>query len=247
MSNKLEKPMVVMADLHGHSDMLEKAVKEYGDVDYVLLGDSIGGGPDSAGVLDVAQEVNACLTWGNWEMYIMAGLVHHDPKLRQMVQHITRPFDTDYGFLQSFVRSYDVATDLSKSEMIEAVAKSMQKRGHINTLARAAMYIETDEFIGIHAGLTPYKSWEKQKQDLAKVKGTFDEPRQLVDYPDHRLSKRQKAFKVVDKPVVTGHTHKVRGDRITDGGKRIRLASQLYAGQPLAVWQSWDKKIKEFT
>ncbi len=247
MSNNLERPMVVMADLHGHSDVFEKAVKEYGDIDYVLLGDSIGGGPDSAGVLDIADEVDAQLTWGNWEMYIMAGLVHHDLEKRQLVQDVTKPFDTSHGMLQSFARSYDVDTKLPKPKMIESIIKKMQKKGHLNILARAAMYVETDEFIGIHAGLTPYKSWEKQKQDLAKVKGTFNEAKQLVDYSDHRLSKRQKAFAVTDKIVLTGHTHKVVGERITDQGKRVRLASRLYAGQPLHVWQSWDKEIKEFS
>lgn len=247
MSNNLEKPMVVMADLHGHSKVLEKVVKEYGDVDYVLLGDSIGGGPDSAGVLDIANEVNAQLTWGNWEMYIVAGLVYHDPQQRQLVQDVTKPFDMRHGMLQSFARSYDVDTKLPKPEMIESIAVKMQHRGHLNMLARAAMYIETDEFIGIHAGLTHYKNWEKQKHDLAKVKGTFDEARQLVDYPDNRLSKRKKAFAATDKIVVTGHDHKIKGERITDCGKRVRLASQLYAGQPLAVWQSWDREIKEFS
>jgi predicted phosphodiesterase len=247
MSKDLEKPTVVMADLHGYSAVLEKAVKEYGDVDYVLLGDSIGGGPDSAGVLDIADEVDAQLTWGNWEMYIMAGLVHHDLEKRQLVQDVTKPFDTSHGMLQSFARSYGVDTKLPKSEIIENITAEMQAKGHLNMLARAAMYVETDEFIGIHAGLTPYKSWEKQKQDLAKVKGTFDEARQLVDYTDHRLSKRQKAYKVTDKIVLTGHTHKIKGERITDCGKRVRLGSQLYAGEPLFVWQSWDKKIEEFS
>lgn len=239
--------MVVMADLHGYSVMLEKAVKEYGDVDYVLLGDSIGGGPDSAGVLDIAQDIKAKLTWGNWELYTMAGLVHHDLGYRAMIQDITKPFDTKSGLLQSFVRSYEVGTkNTTKVEMVEGVTRKMQERGHLNFLARAAMFVETDEFIGIHAGLTT-KDWEKQKKDLSKVKGTFAETRQIVDYPDHRLSKRKKAFVATDKTVITGHTHKIKGPRVTDCGRRVRLASQLFAGQPLFVWESWTKEVKEFS
>lgn len=55
---------VAIADLHSHSDVLKRVVDEYDDqgVRYVALGDSIGRGPDTAGVLDLLQNEEAVIT-----------------------------------------------------------------------------------------------------------------------------------------------------------------------------------------
>lgn len=237
----------VIPDLHGRSDMLDRVTNEYDEqgVQYVTLGDSIGSGPDTAGVLDRLQEKRIKLIWGNWEFYRMAGLLHHDLVVRDLIQNAVKSFNFSHSELQKDARSYGINPHSPSETLIENITKAMQERGHLDLLARAAMYFETDEFITIHAGLTD-ESWSKQKEDLLKAQKTFEAPRQLFDDPRFTLSRRQEAFEATDKVVITGHSHIVPGPRVTALGKRVRLASQLAMGDPLHVWQSWDGRIKSF-
>ncbi|MDO8336271.1 MAG: hypothetical protein Q7T74_05845 [Candidatus Saccharibacteria bacterium] len=232
-----EKKFVIVPDIHGRSDLFGMVADEYTDAQIVAIGDTIGRGPDSAGVLDIAQKTGTILTWGNWELYMMAGLVLHDLDTRRDIQHVVKPFE--YDELQKFAVSYDIDTSLPRQKMIESLTAAMQERGHLNMLARAAMYFETDDFIAIHAGLTD-EPLVKQKEQLAKVKGTFDEPAQIVDDGQFSLATRAEAFTATDKIVITGHAHSILGNRVTAGGKRVRLASKVNDGQPLYVWQSWQ-------
>lgn len=238
---------VAIADLHSRSDVLKRVVDEYDgqDVRYVALGDSVGRGPDTAGVLDLLQREQAKITWGNWEFYRMAGLLHHDLAIRDLIQNDIKPFSFSYSELQNDARSYGINPNSPSKSLIESITKAMQERGHLDLLARAAMYFETDDFIAIHAGLTD-ESWSKQKEDLIKAQKTFEAPIQVVDDPIFTLSRQQKAFEATDKIVITGHSHIVPGPRVTALGKRVRLASQLSMGEPLHVWQSWDGQIKSF-
>lgn len=241
----MNEKYVAITDLHARSDLLDRVTSYYDDqgVQYVALGDSIGSGPDTAGVLDTLQEKKAKITWGNWELYTMAGLVYYDPKMREQIQDAAEPFD--YDELQRFARSYDINPNAPSKSLIESLTKAMQERGHLNLLARAAMYFETNDFIAIHAGLTN-ESWSKQKEDLVRAKGTFDEPRQIVDDASYTLSRQQEAFEATDKVVITGHSHIALGSRITAGGKRVRLGSRLALNEPLYVWQSWNSEIRSF-
>lgn len=238
-----EKKFVVIPDLHGRSDLFRAVTEEYSDVQFVTLGDSIGRGPDSAGVLRNAKKTKTRLGMGNWDMYLLAGMVHHDPRTRWLAQD-TKVFETEE--LQKMAISYGIDPKLTKQELIQKLTFEMQKRGHPNMLARAAMYFETDDFIAIHAGLTD-QEWPEQKQEIAIARGTFDELPQIADDANFTLSSRQEAFKATDKIVITGHNHQISGDRVTANGKRVRLASRVNDGQPLFVWESWgENEVREF-
>lgn len=175
----------------------------------------------------------------------MAGLLHNDLAIRDLIQNDIKPFNFSHSELQADARSYGINPRSPSKSLIESITKAMQERGHLDLLARAAMYFETDDFIAIHAGLTS-ESWSKQKEDLIKAQKTFEAPVQIVDDPIFTLSRRQEAFEVTEKVVITGHSHIVPGPRVTALGKRVRLASQLNIGEPLHVWQSWDGQIKSF-
>ena len=238
-----QQDTVVMVDVHARSQPLDKVTKEYGNnVQYVAGGDSIGIGPDTKGVLDIAGKFDVRLLRGNWEHQLLEGLVFHDLEKRKMAQEINRPLD--YKELQKIAKSYGVVQELPKDELIAAITEKMQVYGHLNMLARAAMYYETegdDGFIVVHAGLTS-EDWSKQKDDLEKAKGTFDQLPQIFDDSRYTLSNRAEAFTATDKTVITGHTHRIQGERTTADGKRVRLASN----QELLVGQDWDKQIKSF-
>lgn len=234
---------VVMTDVHARSRLLKKVTKEYGkDVLYVAGGDTIGQGSDTKGTLDIASEFEFRLLRGNWEHQGLAGLVYYDLEKRKEIQEVGRPFE--YGELQKIATSYEIDPELPKEVLIESITEKMQACGHLNMLARAAMYYETegeDGFIVVHAGLTE-QDWTTQKNDLDRAKGTFEELPQIFDEDQYSLSNREDAFTATDKVAITGHSHWVQGGRITAGGKRVRLGST----QSLPVWQSWDGRIKEF-
>lgn len=238
-----QQDTVVMVDVHAQSRHLEKVTKEYGNnVRYVAGGDSIGMGPDTKGVLDIASDLNIRLLRGNWEHQVLEGLVYHDLEKRNMTQEVSRPFE--YAELQKLAKSYGLDPKLSKDELIIGITEKMQDNGHLNMLARTAMYYETEGangFIVVHAGLTN-EDWSKQKNDLGKAKGTFDQLPQIFDDSKYTLSNQEAAFAATDKTVITGHSHRIKGERITADGKRVRLASS----RGLFVWQSWDQKVKSF-
>ncbi len=242
------KKVVVASDLHGHYQPLEKMLRHYGDSPdrYILNGDLLGAGPSTAKVLDIASAIDADINIGNWELYLLAGLLHEDKEIQRQIQDAVRVFGEEKGVLDAITGSYGINTKIvGHSEKIKRLQEAMLVRGHLQMLARAAMFCETDDFIAIHAGLTG-DSWSEQQEYLAEARDIFDEPRQIVDDAQFTLSRRPEAFEATDKVVVTGHSHIVPGPRITAGGKRVRLASRLELGEPLHVWQSWNGQVKGF-
>lgn len=250
--------MVVMSDLHGYDEPLRKAVDYYGDTPdgYLVNGDLIGAGPSTARVLGIAQDVDADINIGNWELYLLAGMLHKDEETRQRIQKTARVFSDEKGVLSAIARSYGIETKATAhSEKIERLKEAMLEKGHLQMLARAAMYFEERDFIVVHAGLTD-AGWLLQKQelfyareDLLENTGTedeeeYDEPPQITSLS---LARQQEAFRGSHKIVVTGHTHMPQGDRVTAGGARVRLGSRLELHEPLFAWQSWDNEIKSFS
>lgn len=249
-----DEKIVVASDLHGYYQPLEKVVKHYGDGPdrYLLNGDLIGAGPSTARVLDIAQDINADINLGNWELYLLAGMLQEDPEARQRIQGAAKIFGTRENLLGAIASSYGVdIRGKDRSYMIENLQDKMMERGHLQMLAQAAMYFEGKDFVAVHAGLTDTglllqkQEMFNARKDLLKNTGEeeFDEPPQITSLP---LAHQQEAFGATNKIVVTGHAHEPLGDRITADGARVRIGSWLKKNQPLHVWQSWDKEIKSF-
>ncbi len=255
MAEKLgSENLVAISDLHGYDEPLEKAVGFYGDKPdrYLLNGDVIGAGPNTARILDIAKSIDADITLGNWELYLLAGLLHKDPETRQRIQTTARVFSERKGVLDAIVGSYGVETrNVKHSEKVKRLHEAMLEKSHLQMLAKAAMYFEGEDFIVVHAGLTD-TDWSAQKLNLASarkdlVENTgeeeFDEPPQITSLS---LAHQAESFTSTYKTVVTGHAHTPQGDRVTAGGTRVRTGSQLELHEPLFVWQSWNNEIKSF-
>lgn len=252
----MSKELVVIGDLHGHYEPLEEAVDYYGDAPdgYLINGDLIGAGPSTARVLDIAQEIDADINIGNWELYLLAGMLHEDEETRQRIQKTARVFSDEKGILSAIARSYGIAAKgMTHGEKIERLKEAMLEKGHVQMLARAAMYFEERDFIVVHAGLTD-TGWLLQKQELFYARKDllentgkedeeeYDEPPQITSLP---LARQQEAYRGSHKIVVTGHTHMPQGDRVTAGGVRVRLGSRLELHEPLFAWQSWNGELRE--
>ncbi len=256
MSEKLSSDkLVAISDLHGYDEPLEEAVGFYGDKPdrYLLNGDVIGAGPNTARTLDIAKSIDADITLGNWELYLLAGMLNEDPEIRQRIQTTARVFSERKGVLDAIASSYGVKTrNVKHSEKVERLHEAMLEKGHLQMLAKAAMYFEGEDFIVVHAGLTD-SGWLLQKQelfyarkDLVENTGEeeFEEPPQITSLA---LAHQTEAFQATHKTVVTGHAHTPQGDRITAGGARVRIGSQLELREPLQVWQSWNGQLREFS
>ncbi|OGL32590.1 hypothetical protein A3F64_00455 [Candidatus Saccharibacteria bacterium RIFCSPHIGHO2_12_FULL_42_8] len=254
----MSKELVVIGDLHGYYEPFEKAVDYYGDTPdgYLVNGDLIGAGPSTARVLDIAQDVDADINIGNWELYLLAGMLHEDEETRQRIQQTARVFSDEKGILSAIASSYGIATKATThAEKIERLKEAMLEKSHLQMLARAAMYFEEKDFIVIHAGLTD-AGWLLQKQELFYAREDllentgkedeeeYNEPPQITSLS---LARQQEAFQGSRKTVITGHTHMPQGDRVTANGARVRLGSRLELHESLFAWQSWNGELREFS
>lgn len=244
--------IVIASDFHGYYEPLESLVRHYGDVPdrYVLNGDLIGQGPSTARVLDIAQDIDADVTLGNWELYWLAGMLHQDEETRQRSQKTVRVFSTKNHILGAIAASYGISSRHKTREyMVEKLREEMHERGHLQLLARAAMYFEGRDFVAVHAGLTDtglllqkQEMFCARKDLLTVVDDEYEEPPQITDLA---LAHQTEAFGATNKTVVTGHAHTPQGQRVTANGKRARIGSRLELHEPLHAWQSWDGEIQK--
>lgn len=239
----------IISDLHGYYEPFKATVDYYGDKPdrYLVNGDLIGQGPATAQVLDLALEIDADVTLGNWELYWLAGMLHEDEETQQRIQRTVRVF-SDRFCLGAIAASYGIKGNrMPRGEKVERLKEAMLEKGHLQMLARAGMYFEGKDFVAVHAGLTDTGLLlQKQemfyaRQDLLKVSDEdYLEPPQITDLA---LAHSDKATLATNKVLVTGHAHTPSGDRVTAGGKRVRIGSRLELHEPLHIWQSWNGEI----
>lgn len=246
----MNEKVLVIPDLHGHSQHLAKVEKMYGDRPdrYVLLGDMLSSGLDPAGVLELAKKLGATTLAGNHEITLLQAMKDSDIANRIKVRRSERDFSV--GSLRKFIDSYDLHGPRRTSEILKRLESEMEKRDHWRYLAGAAMYYENNDMICIHAGLQPHIAWPNQRQSLDKIPneiadGRFSRPIQIFDTPEKTLSNYPTAFRSTKKIVVTGHAHSPRGERLSEDKKRVRLASRLREGEPLFVYESWSQRIRQ--
>lgn len=250
-----DKKIAVITDIHEEYDSLARVIDYYSDLPeevkpdvIVAAGDTVtGNNGNLAKTLDLVNDAGIVLLKGNQEYNMLAGFYAKNSEALENIRYSTKPFGL--GQLQSVARSYGLGRELKKapkSELISGIMEAMHERGHLEMLARAAMYYEGRNFVAIHAGLTN-EGWLLQKQKLfyandALLKGqNFDPPPQLFDF---KLAKQRYDFSGTHKLVVTGHDHHTLRPR-TLGRNRVLLGSDVPNGQPLYSWQSWDYRIKE--
>lgn len=257
----MEKPIVVISDLHGQVQKLVSVIMHYGnDYKYIFNGDVIDRGPDSKGTLEIIQSMAeaAILLTGNHEWVLRAALNDADHARREMWRDEVWLHPSSKRRLESrMLEAYGVVTDRPNEDLAKELRYKMQQAGHLALLNEADMYYEDTDLLVVHAGPDDSKSWESQRQDLDTFAslargGEFDdEPPQLFDF---RLTKVFKPPKdVYDKTLVTGHAHL----RIENQGRvwwgstvhrpsRIRLGSNLKSGDSLYVYESDTHEVRAF-
>lgn len=251
-----EERYVVFSDLHGRTGLLEACYKRYGDtVTYISGGDAIDAPEhgDVKATVDLLQNIGAICLYGNHEWVLSAAM--HEPNedsrrvWAQTWANYERGVLKSYGLRNPNVFEKEKFDYLgSAAELKEAIHDAYQDTFFENLVP----YFETDKFICLHGGLAEKDvSWNgnggvKQQLDLITAQTDLgkrqwgEEPDVIFD-PEYERSKLPTLPSFVGKILITGHNHTTENSisRVSDNGKRVRLASNTYKGMPLYVYESW--------
>lgn len=246
---------VVFSDLHGRHELLENCLKKYGqDVAYVSNGDAInsprfGNAKKSVQLL---LDIGAVGIYGNHEWTLSASINEPSEEERGLwVQHIWPHYHRHmlgaYG-----LKDLPLAPKTNQAmESMKNLKEAIYASGHNKFYENLKFYHETDEFLAIHAGISSHVPWhgtdgQKERLDNLSVKSTSQVswssgPVQVFDTPGFDLSNSLEVPEFFDKVLITGHSHtsEKADTRVTDNGKRVRLAGELVEESPLFVWESW--------
>lgn len=149
--------LVFVGDVHGCREELEHLLKKTNfDKKHdhlVLTGDMIAKGPDSPGVISLAEKLGASCVRGNWE----------DKLLLSIAEAEARHLDTLPGPDESLDRKEDFLDEASHSHgdyKLRKLAKSFSKRNiaylqQCPVILRIGNVPDLGEFAVVHAGLVP--------------------------------------------------------------------------------------------
>lgn len=257
----MEKPYVVISDLHASIQKLVEVLKHYGnDYDYIFNGDLIDRGRDSKSTLEIVRSMGdaAIVLTGNHEWVLRAALTDADPQRRAEWRDYMWLGPSAKRCMESrMLESYGVVTDKSNEHIAKTLRQRMYDAGHLELIENSLMYFENEELLVIHAGTDNGRTWQNQRADLDTARSLAqnhifqDEPGQIFDfkYSDVTMPPRD----IWNKTLITGHTHLRKGaeDRIWWGNRanhptRVRLASHLVAGDPLFVYETDSQEIRAF-
>ena len=209
------KTQVVIADIHGHFDALQRLKREFGynskEHQLIYLGDYIDRGPNSCEVVDeIMREVmeeEAIALLGNHERMMLNALTSEPNKNRKN--------DMLHWLINGGQKTLDSYKKSGKRAM----------KSHPGFLATLPLYVESDNYVFVHAGVNPTKKIEDQtEKDLLWIRDEFLDAKDLST--------------VTNKIVVFGHTPTIAftgkmeifigKDRIgvdTGAGKKLRLSA----------------------
>lgn len=273
-----QQPTVIIPDLHGNDQKLERTVEHFGqDMRYVITGDFIDG-PRTKETVELIKEMATCMGAivldANHEWTLKAVFDETNPVYQRHWQDDIwrrRTAEGYAGYERGTLTSYGIDVKMPNHLAAQALKETMDNLGHLEILRGAQPYLEAPDFIAVHAGLTeepwseeqqkspsddvsPYVFQKNQLDAIAKASGNprfSSEPVQIFDTRDRvrkvpKIASNERVLTDIgNRVLVTGHSHMSipANERITDEGKRVRLASKLRDGEPLYVYTTWDKQV----
>ncbi|MFC5450946.1 metallophosphoesterase family protein [Paenibacillus aestuarii] len=153
------KRTLVISDIHGELDKLERLLL---DIDYqpeqdqlILLGDYVDRGPDPKRVVEKVmqlRELGALVLKGNHEDMMIKSLTTNDERTWKRWVQINGGDATlrSYGFTEA-----DWAIDEEAPTFQKPCLHSATLEQHLAFLTSLDHYIETEQFIFVHAGVHP--------------------------------------------------------------------------------------------
>jgi len=148
------KTQVVIADIHGHFNALQRLKREfdYNPIDHQLiyLGDYIDRGPNSCEVVnEVMSDVQegAIALLGNHERMMLKALTTE--------QSVNRTNDMLNWLINGGQRTLDSYKKNGKRAM----------KSHLKYFESLPLYVESDKYFFVHAGVNPTKKIEDQTEE----------------------------------------------------------------------------------
>jgi hypothetical protein len=233
----------VIADTHGQYEKVAPVIDtlEPGTDVFLFLGDVLNG-PDTAKLVGLIRDLGdrAVTLTGNHEwIYRNALSLEDDPAVEVWRDEVWPGYER--GTLESYGLRYGHDWAGNAAELREA----MRETGDLEWLNGLPPFVETDDFVAVHAGPEHEVPWQRQAAELraaaSPVARLTEEPPQIFS---RELARDIDVSPVVDERVfVTGHAHLRLPLRDRFGQRRVRLASNLAAGDPLYVWDSATQTV----
>lgn len=213
------KRLVFIGDVHGCRKELEHLLKKV-DFDYkrdhlVLTGDMIAKGPDSAGVIKVAQKIGASCVRGNWEDKLLLSIA--EAQQRGVDEEMSTP---DAPLDQLNAHTVDKASLAHSDYKLRKLAKEFSKKevaymAQCPVILRVGTVPALGSMVAVHAGLVPDIPLERQDPFHAMNMRTIDLKTRIpsskhAGTPWEKFwNHRQKKLKEKDRTtVVYGHNRK---------------------------------------
>jgi hypothetical protein len=137
-------PYLVVGDVHGCVEELEELLRIAGSGrDVVLVGDLVGKGPDSSGVLALVRSIGARSVRGNHDQHLIrwheaVARGDTEPKLSDAQREVAEELDQDdFAFLCSlpyFIRLEDEGAVVVHAGLVPGVSLDAQEPEHMLTL-----------------------------------------------------------------------------------------------------------------
>ncbi|MBP1960889.1 metallophosphoesterase family protein [Paenibacillus aceris] len=153
------KRMLVISDIHGELEKFEGllAAAQYNPErdQLILLGDYVDRGPNAKGVIErviALKEAGALVLKGNHEDLMIKALTTQEERAWKRWAQINGGDMTlkSYGFTEA-----DFAVDESAETFIKPELQSDILMQHLAFISNLEHYIETDDYIFVHAGVQP--------------------------------------------------------------------------------------------
>lgn len=256
--------IAVVSDIHAYADLFERAIDSYPeDVSWIIGGDLVDG-PQVRKFFDLVLSMSGRIrvTRGNHCLGALASMTDIDPERRDMwLREYWAPPGAKHRMERGTFSSYGIDKQLSLEEKAKALYEIMSELGHLSILEGATNYYENDDIIVVHAGLGAHSPWPQQRAQLdeydeAARNHIFHEPPIQVVDNEFQLANGWDLPPDLGKTLITGHTHipsGPRGRRLGYGllgdpvaHSRVKLASQLWKGDPLYIYQAWDRQLVPF-
>lgn len=157
------KTQVVIADIHGHYDALQRLKKEFNydpkEHQLIYLGDYIDRGPNSCEVVnEVMRDVDegAIALLGNHER-VMLNAITKKPNRNRINDTMLWLRNGGQRTLDSYEENGNKA-----------------KKSHLDYFASLPLYVESDKYFFVHAGVNPTRKIEDQtEEDFLWIRDDF--------------------------------------------------------------------------
>jgi serine/threonine protein phosphatase 1 len=229
-----DRPIYAIGDIHGRRDTLaelsRRIAADFKTLDapsaqIVILGDIIDRGPASAGCLDDV------LAWRRepWcDVYFVLGN-HEDAMLRFLEDPADGPRWIRHGG-GATLKSYGVAfpafqTDMETWDQSRLALQAAAPAAHIDLLNEMVLYVESERYVFVHAGLRPGVALADQDEhDLLFIRDEFFAAKEPFE-----------------KIVVHGHTPRPEP---TIKSWRVNIDTGAYATGVLTALRLWKGEQK---